>query len=522
MPAEPVGPTEPLLTCERPEQAAPILAVAEALLDQRFLVGRHAADHGGHGWEADRARQLMATYLERADPVVGYLAVVLEQEAGLRFSGRRSFPYRFHLATRPPGVPLAGDVALDPAPPVGAVLYATMRRWQLLIRRDGDDHDEFVGILHPALLVGHRHGLAQGLRHIVGLIDTGQIFDVSAAASAVTTLLRAAAVTRDDAELFDEILGEPPEDGIGLLVYGADLFDERFQQPVARSSSRVTPLLEGLLSDAWRRVAAVRTASDAGEWWCALKGLPTYLRFVTSVFLWTLASPSQAVEAALHQLEELSADVFAITVAMELDSMEGVIGYETDVIEAIAQRTGDRAAAERRFRRERMLVPPALLDAPLDAKWRIPDTRPANLFGYLAGESDTAFLRSPFGRTSGEGRLESMRRPNLEQRTAEVRHTLDAAADAMEQGQVPEAVPLLRTLLRDYPWCAPAYRMLARAARRSGNQDEAVTHLVKALTLHPERHHTWTELGDLLAEMGHEWPSGVAKRVAHRLDRNRP
>ncbi|MED7928878.1 tetratricopeptide repeat protein [Nonomuraea sp. LP-02] len=518
MPAEPA---EPLLTCERPEQAGPILAIAEALLDQRSLAGRCAADHGANGRDTDRARQLIATYLERADPVVGYLTVVLEREAGLRFSGRRSFPYRFHLATRPPGVPLAGDVALDPAPPVGAVLYATMRRWQLIIERDDNDHDEFVGILHPALLVGHRHGLATGLRHIVGLIDTGQILDVSAAASAAATLLRAAAVTRDDAELFDEILGDPPEEGIGLITYGTDLFDERFQQPVPRSSSRVTPLLEGLLSDAWRRVAVVRAASDAGEWWCALTGLTAYLRFVTSVFWWTLASPSQAVEAALDQLDELAADLFAITVAIELDSMEGVIDYETGVIEAITRRTGDRAAAERRFRRERLLVPPKLLDAPLDAAWRIPDTRPANLFAYLTGESDPALLRSPFGRTSGEGRLESMRRPDLEKRTAEVRRTLETA-DAMDHGRAPEAAPLLRGLLHDYPWCAPAYRMLAQSARRSGNQDEAVTLLVKALTLRPDRHRAWAELGDLLGEMGHEWPSGVAKRVAHHLDRSRP
>ncbi|MGW2146835.1 tetratricopeptide repeat protein [Nonomuraea bangladeshensis] len=516
MPAEPAA---PLLTCERPEQAGPILAIAEALLDQRFLAGRHAADHAANGRDADRARQLMATYLERADPVVGYLTVVLEREAGLRFSGRRGFPYRFHLATRPPGVPLAGDVALDPAPPVGAVLYATMRRWQLIIERD-DDHDEFVGILHPALLVGHRHGLAAGLRHIVDLIDTGQILDVSAAASAASTLLRAAAVTRDDAELFDEILGDPPKDGIGLIAYGADLFDERFQQPVPRSSSRVTPLLEGLLSDAWRRVAVIRAASDAGEWWCALTGLTAYLRFVPSVFWWTLASPSQAVEAALDQLDELAADVFAITVAMELDSMEGVIDYETGVIEAIAHRTGDLAAAERRFRRERMLVPPALLDAPLDAKWRIPDPRPANLFAYLAGESDTAFLRSPFGRTSGEGRLESMRRPDLERRTAEVRRTLEAA-DAMRQDNAPEAVALLRDLLSAYPWCAPAYRILAQAVWRTGDQDEAVNLLVKALTLRPGSHRAWAELGDFLGEMGYEWAAGVAQRVAHHLDRSR-
>ncbi|MEV4291703.1 tetratricopeptide repeat protein [Nonomuraea bangladeshensis] len=189
-------------------------------------------------------------------------------------------------------------------------------------------------------------------------------------------------------------------------------------------------------------------------------------------------------------------------------------------MEAALDQLDELAAAERRLRRERMLVPPELLDAPLNAAWRIPDPRPANLFAYLAGDHDTAFLRSPFGRTSGEGRLESMRRPNLEQRTAEVRRTLEAA-DAMRQDNAPEAVALLRDLLSAYPWCAPAYRILAQAVWRTGDQDEAVNLLVRALTLRPGSHRAWAELGDFLGEMGYEWAAGVAQRVAHHLDRSR-
>ncbi|WP_440099890.1 tetratricopeptide repeat protein [Streptosporangium sp. H16] len=508
---------EPLLTCERPEQAGPILAIAEGLLEQRFLAGRYAADHGGGAQDSDFSKRVMAAYLERADPVVGYLSVVLEQEAGLRFSGLRSFPYWFHLATWPPDVPLAGDVALDPAPPVGAALYATRTRWGLLVERDRDDR-AFGAALTPALLVGQRHGLAAGLRHIVGLIDTGQILNVSDVALSATILLRAAAVTRDDAELFGEILGDPPADGAGLVTYGADLLDERFRHPVA-GSSRITPLLEGLLSDAWRRVATIRAASDAGEWWCALTGLRAYLNFVWSVFRWTLASPSRAVEAVLDQLEELAADASTITVAMELGSLEGVIGWEIQVIEAIANRTGDRAAAERRFRRERMLVPAELLDAPLDMRWRAPGVRPGNLFAYLADEVDPAFLRSPFApRERGEGDVEDDTKPSAEERAAEVGRALEAAA-GMDQRRAPEAVSLLRRLLEDYPWCAPAYRMLAQAARRSGDPGEAVDLLVRALTLRPDEHRAWAELGDCLGELGHEWAEGAAKRVARRLDR---
>jgi hypothetical protein len=414
-----------ILACDD-DEFAPLLEIGNALFLEMLILARHVGDRA-RGAKDDRFGDIKAResypyrtftryLLGRDHAAAGYTSVLLEQEIGLRFSGL-PFPYVFPtFANAHPGFPLGGTIPADPAPPPGAVTYAMSRHWLRLHEQAGQEQagqeqggqeqggqtksslNAFGAVVRGCMHVGSRHGFEAAVRYIGDLVASGQVLFPATAAYAASRVLRAAAAVGDDLDVFTDVLGPIPDTVRAAIEQEADLATR--DDPPVRDSARVSAAISDLVAAAWVRIRQLQDATDAGDWIFALAGLEAYLMFVDDTVRLTVDQVSPVMQSVLRQLEEVAADCPVAWVALELGDFRTFIEHQHNVRSAMIRKAADQERGESRFRRERLMVPPLILENGLTADW----ARPGPACGRLiASFHDTGLAQTASPFRAGDG-----------------------------------------------------------------------------------------------------------------------
>jgi hypothetical protein len=374
-----------LLACDDNDEFAPLLEIGNALFREMLILARHVGDWA-HRDKDDPFGDIevrksypyttFMRYLLGADhAAAGYTSVLLEREIGLRFSGQ-SFPYVFPtFANAHPGFPMGGTIPEDPAPPPGAVTYAMSRHWTRLNEQTGHERggqtksslQEYGAVIRGCIHVGSGHGFEAAVRYISDLVASGQVLFPATAAYAASRVMRAAAAVGDERDVFADVLGPIPDTVRAAIEQEADLATR--DDPPVRGSARVSAALSDMVAACWLRIRQLKDAADAGDWIFALAGLSAFIQFVHDTVRWTVDQVSPVTESVLRQLEEVDADCGPAWVALELGDFTTFIDHQRDVRSEMIRKSGNQARGESRFRRERLMVPPPVLENGLTEDW---------------------------------------------------------------------------------------------------------------------------------------------------------
>lgn len=500
-----------LLACDDDEEFAPLLGIANSLLREMLILGRNVGDWATPSREdpdgvikcrESRAYATLSGYLAAEHLAAGYATVLLEKEIGLRFSGQ-PFPYLFHTyATAMPGFPLGGRVPEDPAPPPGAVMYTLTRHWTSLqekAEREQTEVDEtrpglieLGSVIRGCIHVGRRRGFEAAVRYIYDLVDSGQVLFPATAAQAAGHVLRAMAAIGEQRDLFNDVLGPPPETVRAAIEQEADLAC-REDPRVGEVPPRVSAVLSELLAACWGRVRQLRNATQAGDWIYSLMGLEALIRFVTDTIRLTVAQPSFTVEAALRQLEEVVADCRAGRATLYMEGFTGFVNYQRSVRSEMVQLSGGWARGESRFRRERLMVPPWILENGPDEAWARAGPACGRVIASLM-EKELELTTSPFNVGTGP-------RPGATRSAPE-------SGDALGE--------TTRLLLQGPPWSQAVLTSLGQAFS-TRHPREAGDFFAEALVLKPGSPELWHALQRECRATGQDRAAGVAGRMAAKF-----
>ncbi|MEV4443323.1 hypothetical protein AB0K09_30865 [Streptomyces sp. NPDC049577] len=456
-----------LLTADEPEEAAPLLEPANALLDELVAFGRfcredHAREAGTGTGDGAVHRQPVRVrrYLARREIPVCVVTLTLQETIGLRFADGVRLPYRHNSATWPAGQPLAGHTSVPPGQAPFGWLRTFFSHWAMIPDDGPAVEGEFHRLLRSALWICHTSGTRPAVEYLADLVESGQVVNSLSAAWAAHALLAADSRTGSPEELVASLMeGRLPREPRDWLVFYPSLGDSG---PVALSREG-RAAVESLVVRGWRLVDETRAAPTLDAWLSRLAALDGVLRFVRRTVTWSVAEVSLPLQAILSQFEELNADIAAAVFSIEAGESigAGVPGFREHQqgVEQISRNSGDATGG--RFRRERLLLPPSVyetVDEPPWPDWSEPGRHIEVPWRICHGRTE----EPPPGPRAGRRRLFPGRRP----RPASVR------------------------------------------------EDPS-----RALALYPEDPRLWLTLHERLRSAGHHRSAGAARQLSERMAR---
>ncbi|MER5833146.1 hypothetical protein ABT116_20365 [Streptomyces sp. NPDC002130] len=345
-----------LLTANLAGEAEPLLDLVNAYFQEAMVFGRMCRTDE---WDFDGGKQhsRVRYYCEAREIPFLKVTAVLEDTIGLQFTDAAAqIPYRHVGATWPPGCPLAGHVTVPSKLSPFTWLSTFFVHWNLVPDDDSAREGEYFRVLRSTLWICHESGLRAAVDYVADLVETGQVVSVFSAIMVVAQLIIVSARTDSPQELVASLMdGRLPRKPDEWLIFYPTLENA---EPV-RLTADGRAAVESLVVRGWSQVEKTRAASSLDEWLSSVAALQGLLTLVMHSVAMAVANPSTALRAVVSQFEELSADIFAATVDMEV-GLEGNAGlpqflsYQRDLEKHFLNR-GDTSG--RRFRRERLLLP---------------------------------------------------------------------------------------------------------------------------------------------------------------------
>jgi hypothetical protein len=478
-----------LLTADQPEELHPLLDIANALFAELTVFGRAAQTDLETAGE--RQKRMVTTYLERRRLPLYVITAVLEQQAGLRFAGAH-LPYRHNLATWPDRRPLAGYTDTDSLTPF-QWMQSFVSNWGMVTT--GDDPSDESGawethrVLRSALWVCHFSGLTSAIDYIFDLVDGGHVSYPPAAARAASYLLKAHAHVGSDGVVPRLMGGAIPDSrkGWALFLPTVKGLNPKPLSPSGRMA------LERLITRGWELVARTRDAATLDDWLSSIEILGGALQFIRQTVAWSMQTVPTGVLAILSQLEELGADATSALVSMEIGGVQAFCDYERDLRQQL-QRLGDTTG--QRFLRERLLLPSAILDSDdTPETWTAPSWRialPWALNHTWLEDPDLIQPASPAARGTSREELERIPRA-----------ALDLTISLLDNGPDTKAArATLLDFLGRYPWSDAGYSFLSLTHWIDRDYPAAMSSLVRAIVMRPDRPAYWESLRDVVVGLG--------------------
>jgi hypothetical protein len=464
-----------------------LLDVANALGGEMLLAS--AGTTGGGSGPGYLIRRIGASEL---------VIELLEEVIGLRFTDDLTLPF---CAALPrfvhDGGCLSGYVADYPELGPSQWVHDTQTRWAALLR----DKNEWPG---DGYILTERGRLVRcalwhcqtadgdatlaAVRFVAELTATGQAGNPWGAGEAIAALLQAGSESADSlvSAFYGDHTPRTAEDWIMPPL--------RYQSaasPLSRSAQRA---IGWLVQHGWSLVERVRSAPDFDSWFAALAAVDSTSTAIVRALSVAMPDMPISLRAVHSQFEELRADTPPTLLAAMFGMTHAVNHMRSLARKFRAQ--GDTTGA--RFARERLLLPPALLeDHALPTVWERPTWRTANAWFPDA---------DPGMKHRDASTIWATARPEIER--------------LMSQ-EDPRCLDVTSRVVARLGWDDLAHRTHSYAALMADEIQEAIGSAVAAAALRPEDEANWKFLALVLQITDRAAAATAAQRVREAVNANR-
>ena len=468
----------------------------------------------------------LSYYAEFRSRITVLLANVLEDEIGLRF-GETPMPF-CGLARRvlDEGGPLGGYVAGHPDYLPHTWVTELFVRWlshQQARWKWGNAGSSYNEVLANAMHLEGARLIRAALWHCMGAEDrnavpvavrfvaevtsTGQARDSMGAALAISTLLRAGTAADDPESLVRLLFGGSFPETAEDWTTGPLSWSDPPPGPLARSSQQA---VSWLLLHAQSMAERARRAEDFDSWAIALTTAePVFLTIVHGLS-WAMAEIPLGLRTVRTQFEELHADANCLLLAAHA-GMPSAVAYSLELAERF-RRLGDSTG--QRFARERLLIPPGLLDTskPLPPAWSGPTWRIATAWC----RDSPAATRQPPGGARNDLTLD-----DVQTATVSALSQVDRLLTKRDTPRrVRRGVDIAKALVRGFPWSDRSLALRSLALQRAGHAPDAVRDAMGAIVLYPHKLSHWILLGEALLLSANPTAARVAYTVSQAISEN--